>query len=195
MIKSKQVCLLLALVFSIGLNAQNIVNFSLSSDGTFSTEDKKTYSVVEYKGKTAQELYNMIKANVLTLYNTPKNVLNEIEPTNITIRAVSNVLHSTFGFGSGFTEYAAKYTLVFQFKDGKKRVNAPEIDSDLIVNASGIPCPKTFISLIDDWFDKNGCVKKRKQENVLKIEVQFNYLINYLLGNFEKKEQPEEENW
>lgn len=195
MIESKQVCLLLALLFSIGLNAQNFVKFSLLSDGTFSTKDKKTFIVVEYEGKTAQELYNMIKANVLTSYNNPQNVLNEIEPTNITIRAVSNVLYSTYGFGSGFTEYAAKYTLVFQFKDGKIRVNAPEIDTDLIVNASGAPIPKTFISLIDGWFDKNGGVKKRKQENVSNIEFQFNYIINYLLGNFKKREQPEEENW
>ena len=195
MIKSKQVCLLFALIISIGLNAQNIVNFSLSSDGTFSTKDKKNYTVVEFEGKTAQELYNMIKANVLTLYNSPQNVLNEIEPTNITIRAVSNVLYGTFGFGSGFTEYSAKYTLVFLFKDGKIRVNAPEIERDLIVNASGFPYPKTFTSLIGDWFDKNGVIKKRKRENVLKIESQFNYLINYLLGNFEEKKQSEEENW
>ena len=185
----------MALFFSIGLNAQNIVNFSLSSDGKFSTKEKNKFTVVEYEGKTAQELYNMVKAKVLTSYNSPQNVLNEIEPTNITIRAVSNVLHSTFGFGSGFTEYAAKYTLVFQFKDGKIRVNAPEIDADLIVNASGVPIPRTFISLIDGWFDKNGGVKKRKQENVSKIESQFNFIINYLLGNFEKNEQPEEENW
>lgn len=195
MIGLRQVCILGAFFFSVGLYAQGVVTFSLKSDGSFFTEDEKTFAVVVFEGKSAQELYNMVKANVLTLYNSPQNVLNEIEPTNITIRAVSNILQSTYGMGSGFTDYKAKYTLVFQFKDGRIRVDAPEIDRNLIVNASGVPYPKTFISLIEGWFDKNGVAKKKKQENVSKIEAQFNYIINYLLGNFNKKSDSKDEDW
>ncbi len=177
------------------INAQNVVNFSLKSDGTFTTEDGKSYVVIEFEGKTAQDLYNTVKANVLTLYNSPQDVLNEIEPKNITIRALSDVLHSTYKLGSAFTEYKAMYTLVFQFKDGRIRVNAPEIDGNLKVSATAIPIPKTFVSLIDDWFDKNGIVKKNKQEKVAKIEAQFNYPINYLLGNYNKQSNTEAEDW
>ncbi len=185
----------MAFFFSIGIYAQNVVNFSLKPDGTFVSEDGNSYVVVKFEGKTAQDLYNTVKANVLTLYNSPQNVLNEIEPTNITIRAMSDVLHSTYKLGSAFTEYKAMYTLVFQFKDGKIRVNAPEIDRNLKVNATAVPLPKTFISLIDDWFDKKGVVKKNKQDKVSKIEALFNYPINYLLGNFSKQSSNEAEDW
>ena len=189
------ICIVLTFFFSMEINAQNVVNFSLKSDGTFTTEDGKSYVVIEFEGKTAQDLYNTVKANVLTLYNSPQDVLNEIEPKNITIRALSDVLHSTYKLGSAFTEYKAMYTLVFQFKDGRIRVNAPEIDGNLKVSATAIPIPKTFVSLIDDWFDKNGIVKKNKQEKVAKIEAQFNYPINYLLGNYNKQSNTEAEDW
>jgi len=189
------ICIVLSFFFSMEINAQNVVNFSLKSDGTFTTEDGKSYVVIEFEGKTAQDLYNTVKANVLTLYNSPQDVLNEIEPKNITIRALSDVLHSTYKLGSAFTEYKAMYTLVFQFKDGRIRVNAPEIDGNLKVSATAIPIPKTFVSLIDDWFDKNGIVKKNKQEKVAKIEAQFNYPINYLLGNYNKQSNTEAEDW
>ncbi len=179
----------------MGLNAQSVVKFSLKPNGTFSTEDDKSYTVIEFEGKTAQELYNMIKANALTLYNNPQKVLHEIEPTNITIRALSDVLLNTYKLGSGITEYKAMYTLVFQFKDGKIRISAPEIDRNLVVNAMGVPFSKTFISLIDDWFDKKGAIKKNKQEKVLKVEAILNYPINYLLGNFNKQPKSETEDW
>ena len=196
MINLKQVYVLLALFFSLGLNAQRVANFSLKSDGTFLTEDGKSYIIVEFEGKTAKELYDMVKANVLTLYNNPQHVLNEIESKNITVRALSDVLHSTYKLGSAFTEYRVMYTLVFQFKDGKIRVNAPEIDRNLEVRASAVPIPKTFVSLIDDWFDKKGIVKKKKQEKVTKIESEFNDPINYLIGNFSKQlKNTETEDW
>ena len=187
--------MLLSLFFSIGLYAQVMVNFSLRPDGTFTTEDGNNFVVVEFEGKTAQELFNMVKANVLTLYNSPQEVLNEIESKNITVRAMSDVLHSAYKLGSAFTEYRAMYTLVFQFKDGKIRVSAPEVDSKLVVKASAVPISKSFVSLIDDWFDKKGVVKKKKQEKVSKIEAQFNYPINYLLGNFKTQPNTETEEW
>jgi hypothetical protein len=196
MVNLKQVYVLLALFFSLELNAQSVVNFSLKSDGTFLTEEGKSYAIVEFEGKTAKDLYDMVKANVLTLYNSPQNVLNEIESKNITVRALSDVLYSTYKLGSAFTEYRVMYTLVFQFKDGKIRINAPEIDRNLEVRASAVPIPKTFVSLIDDWYDSKWVVKKKKQEKVTKIESQFNYPINYLIGNFSKQSNDTEtEDW
>jgi hypothetical protein len=108
---------------------------------------------------------------------------------------MSDVLLSTYKLGSAFTEYRAMYTLVFQFKDGKIRINAPEVDRKLEVSASAVPISKTFVSLIDDWFDKQGVVKKNKQDKVSRIEAQFNYPINYLLGNFNKQPNTNVEDW
>lgn len=177
----------------VTVNAQDLVKFNLKSDGTFQTDEGKTFAVVEFEGKSAQELYNMVKANVLTLYNRPQNVLNEIEPTNITIRALSDVLYSTYKLGTAFVEYRAKYNLVFQFKDGRIRIDAPLIDRQLDVTATAVSIPKTFVSLVDDWFEKDGSVKKKKQDKIVKVETIFNYPINYLLGSLSHKPSTDEE--
>lgn len=176
-------------------NAQTLVNFYLKPDGTFQTNEGNSFVVIEYEGKTAQELFNLVKANVLTLYNNPQHVLNEIEPSNITIRALSDKLYSTYKLGAAFVEYRAMYTLVFQFKDGRIRINAPLVDRQLDVTATAVPIPKTFVSLIDDWFDKDGNVKKKKKDSVAKIEMMFNYPINYLLGNLQQKTSTENDDW
>ena len=183
------------LLIATNVIAQQVVEFCLKPDGTFQSHDGKSFVVVEYEGKTQQELYNMVKANVLTLYNSPQTVMNEIEPTNITIRALSDKLYSTYALVGAFVEYRARYNYVFQFKDGKIRVDAPLIDSQLNVTASAVPISKTFVSLIDDWFDKKGNVKKKKQKNVSKIEAIFNYPINYLLGNLNQSTKKDEEDW
>ena len=69
------------------------------------------------------------------------------------------------------------------------------MDRKLEVSASAVPISKTFVSLIDDWFDKQGVVKKNKQDKVSRIEAQFNYPINYLLGNFNKQPNTNVEDW
>jgi len=177
------------------VSAQKVVNFSLKSDGTFVSDEGNNYIIVEYEGKTQQELFNLVKANVLTLYNNPQRVLNEIEPSNITIRATSDVLWSGMRLVGGFQEYRAKYNYVFQFKDGKIRVNAPLIDRQLVVTGMGNVIPRTFVSLIDGYFDKNGEVKKNKQKDVSKIEILFNYPINYMLGNLNEAPTENNEDW
>ena len=177
------------------INAQESVKFSLRPDGSFLSEDGKSYTVVEYEGKTAQELYSLIKSNIITLFNSPKTVLSENEPINLSIRALSEDLYKTYKAGGGFVTYKVYYNLVFHFKDGRIRVDAPTVDRNLEVYATGIPLPKTFVSLVDGWFDKNGKAKSNRVKYIENVENNINYPINYLLGN--KKETPfiEEDNW
>lgn len=177
------------------LNAQTLVKFNLRPDGTFQTDDGKNFVVVEFEGKTAQELYTMVKSNAITLYNSPKTVLSENEPVNLSILALSENLYKTYKIGGGFVAYKANYNLVFHFKDGRIRIDAPLVHEKLDVSATGVPIPKSFVSLVDDWFEKNGSVKKKKQDDVLKIEEIFNYPINYLLGYNKRGSSVNEEEW
>ena len=183
------------LFMAASLSAQDLVNFKLQPDGTFKAEDGKSFVVIEYDGKNQQELYNMVKANVLTLYDNPQEVLNEIEPTNITIRGISDVLWSGIKLIGGIQEYRAKYNYVFHFKDGRIKVDAPLIDSQLVVSGMGVTFSKTFVSFIDDWFDKKGGIKKKKEKDVSSVESIFNIPINYLLGNMKENIKEEEEDW
>lgn len=182
------------LFLCVSINSQTIVKFNLKPNGTFLADDEKSFVVVEFNGKTAQELYSMVKSNVMTLYNSPKTVMSENEPNSLSIRALSGVIHETYKLGGGFVSYKAYYNLVFHFKDGRIKVDAPVIDGNLNVNATGVPIPKTFVSLVDDWFDKKGNVKNKSEKNKKKIEATFNYPINYLLGNYKDNNQSEE-NW
>ena len=181
--------------FALQAQAQELVQFKLQKGGTFLAEDGKSYIVVEYEGKSAQELYTMVKSNVLTLYKSPKNVMSENEPVDITIRALSSELASSYKIGQGFVSYRAYYNYVFHFKDGRIKVDAPVIDSRMHVDATGTALPKTFADFVKGWFEKSGEVKKKKASDVQKIEAIFNLSINYLLGNIKSESKTEEDDW
>lgn len=172
---------LLLLFVSIATQAQDLIQFKLQRNGLFATEDGKSYIVVEYEGKTAQELYSMVKSNVIKLYKSPKDVMSENEPNSISIFALSDIFDYAYIFGGGLMSYSAYYNLVFHFKDGKIKVDAPMISPNLNVSSTGSILPRTFSSLIGRWYDKKGNLKKKRIENVQKVERLFNYPINYLL--------------
>lgn len=161
------------------------VEFNLQRDGSFIAKDGKSYVVVEYEGKTAEELYSMVKSNVIVLYNSPKHVMNENEPTKLTIHAKTKTIDTGYqAYGGGFVSYSAYYTYIFQFKDGRIRIDAPLIQPKLDVDATGTPViTKTFAGLINDWYDKNGNLKKKKIGKIKEVENILIAPINYLIGS------------
>ena len=172
------------------------VNFSLTKYGKFvSTEDGKDYVVLPYEGKTAQELYSMVKSNVLTFYNSPKDVMSENEPASLTIRARTGKLQTTYRMMGGVTDYYAYYNLSFHFKDGRIKVDAPYVDPQLIVKSMGNAVPKSFSSYVDDWFDKQGNPKENKKDKIQKVERIILSPVLYLLGYTKDGNQKEEEDW
>ena len=63
---------LLFLLLFCTINAQaQYVNFKLQKNGSFLSEEGKTFVVVQHNGKPASELYSMVKSNVIELYNNP----------------------------------------------------------------------------------------------------------------------------
>ena len=59
-----------------GQQTADSVWFELQPDGMFLTKDGKGYAVVEYEGKTAHELYQMIASNISSAYNDPSKVMS-----------------------------------------------------------------------------------------------------------------------
>lgn len=179
--------------FCMVMNAQNAVHFRLKADGTFLSEDNKDFVILEYKGKSAEELYALVKANVLKTYKSPKDVLSENQPTNLNVRALSEEFYSGYRLPGGFVSYSIFYNLVFHFKEGRIKVDAPLLDQYLNIEATALPGSKTFKSYVDDWFDKKGEPKAKKIKDIELIENLFNSLINNLLD--EKTNNESEENW
>lgn len=188
----KRFFLFVAMLLCFASIQAQYVNFKLQKEGFFLTEDGTNYTIIDYEGKTAEELYNMVKSNVMSLYKNPQHVMIENKPLGITIRALSNIIYETYKpYGGGFISYQAYYNYIFQFKDGKIKVDAPLVDSKLYTKSvfGAQTYPTSFVSVIEKWYDKNGDVKKKKADNVQEIEAIFNAPINYLLGN------KQEDNW
>ena len=187
----------LLICFTLTSHSQELVKFHLQSNGAFVSDEGKDFVIVEFPNKNQQELYNLVKSNVMTLYNKPSEVMTELEFSKITIHALSGIIYNTMKMFIGFVEYRARYTLDFHFKDGRIKIDAPSINTQLNVRSSGTPIAETFPGLIEDWFDKKGNVKSKKTDEVSKIEIEFNSEINYLLGLLKKEKEKgtSEEDW
>lgn len=189
----KRFFLSIVVFFTVGsLMAQNTVNFKLTPMGTFVAEDGQSYKIIEINGKSATELYSMIKTNATKIYKSPKDVLSENEPITLSIRALTEI-YNGYKLPGGFITYNAFYNLLFHFKDGRIKVDAPIIDQRLDVVATGAALGKSFKSYVDDWFDKKGQPKSKHVDEVNRIELIFNTIINDLLGN--PKTAKDEEDW
>ena len=189
--KTKLLFLVLSFL-TFALQAQDLVNFKLQQDGSFVAEDGKSYVVVEYEGMTAQELYSMVKSNVMSLYKSPKTVMSENEPIDLTIHALSSNIEEQSKFPYGFITYDAYYNYAFHFKDGRIKVDAPVITKDLSVYTTGSPYSRTFADLVKGWYEKDGQVMKKKVDKVTKMETIFNTPINYLL---KKSNGSQDDDW
>lgn len=189
-IMKKVFYIFLLMFYAVCASAQT-VNFKLQKNGYFVTEDGMDYVVVEYEGKTASELYSMVKSNIIELYNDPSKVMSENEPSKIVINAMAGNIYSTYKPFVGFISYSAYYKYIFMFKDGKIRINAPYVKQDLYVPG----WQGTFSGLVRHWFDEDGKVKSEQQANVSKMELIFIYPINLILGVESSVEENVEEDW
>ena len=193
----KYLFLFIVIINCVSVTAQNNVEFHLQADGTFVGNDGKDFKIVEYEGKSAIELYNMIKQNIIELYKDPKKVMTENEPTSIKVRALSEPIYSGMALIGGLVTYRAYYDLVFHFKEGRIKVDAPLIEQRLDNSDSfSVNAPsKTFVGYIDDWFDKKGKPKKNKEEKIARVENILLAPINIILESSKSQTANENENW
>lgn len=122
----KKVLFLLFCVLNLPISAQYFV---LSEKGLISKENSDAkFIIIEKPGLTQAELFNQIKNWATQFYVSPKDVISESGNEMITLNGVSDKdVWCKKGFGS--VSFTTNYTIVFQFKDGKIRVNIPTINS------------------------------------------------------------------
>ena len=190
----RYIFLLLMFTLCIDTNAQELVHFEITSNGSFKTKEGNNFVVVPFEGKTSDELYNKVKNNVMSFYKSPQKVMSENDGQVISIRAITIVAMKTVTMlPRSFDSY---YNLVFRFKDGKVRVDIPTIDNDMSDHA-GMLMPNsipTFQSYCKDLFDKNGVVKPKRKERKDFTENSINSIINNLLG-LTKANVTSDDNW
>lgn len=123
-IMKKTIIFLLISFFSTSVFSQ----FKLTIDGFF-TEDDKEYLVLNYPEKSAEEMYNQTLMFIHSVYKIPDAVINEVKNEMIT---VSGFKKDAVGTGKVLGSYLAvwdlQYTISFQFKDDRVRINAPNFE-------------------------------------------------------------------
>jgi len=173
------------LMICLGAQAQDRkVDFKLQPNGTFLSEDGSDFIVIEFDGMTAEELHSMVKNNVMSLYNSPKDVMSESGNNVITIFAIEKNIWQVKSLGATGI-YGGHYKLVFKFKDGRIRIDAPIIDNKLemtdgaFTNTIGIPSNVDLSKTA-----KKLCNSKKEKDKLKKASIEsiVNDPINYLLG-------------
>lgn len=176
--------LFLALLSPIFVFGQN--SFIVQKSGDFLTEDGKDYFVVEFEGKSQEELYKQVLVNVHKMYVSPKDVLSSVEYESISINAITDPVYYDRVLVSAFSR-KLDYTITVQFKDGRLRVNAPVINACITkdeANVNGFSRSNHFWDVIQNstkLFDKDGSVNKKKVDKFNAINETINGLITALV--------------
>lgn len=180
----KRLLIVLFVLLPISIWAQDSLKLELMPKGFFLGEDKD-YIVLDYKGKTATELYESFLTAVNSTYVSGKDVVSTVPNKNISISAFQEsaieVQRRTF--------YDIHYNISFFFKDDKVRINAPEIQRMKLGKNTLIVFGKPqFLSSVYVVYNKKGKLKNKIAKKSL--EDFFSNLINLIL-----KEEESQEDW
>lgn len=96
--------------------------FELQSDGTFRAADGKDYVILDFEGKTASELYQLFLSSAVKGYATERQHTREVENVSFAIEGVTDTLSLK---GSGTLVMSHDYQVMFHFRDGRVKVDAP----------------------------------------------------------------------
>jgi hypothetical protein len=197
----KKIILLIALLPIFNINAQ----FTLTINGLVNSDDEtKNYVVYEFDGISQSELYKRVLMFINKTYNSPKDVVSEVQYDLITI---SGVQHDQIGVGVRKskldTKLMGKYTRILdlhyklniEFKDSKIRINSPTFDCYKIISGG----KKSRLNLTDkggfmsDDFRifnlKKGEVEEKDAKKL--IESFFNYICLSIKASIDAKEKDE----
>ena len=179
------VTLIFVLVSSMS-NAQYVPDFKMNYDGNFTTQKGESYDVAVMEGKSATELFDKVKKNVALVFRSPKEVESNVDDKIISIYGYAP--KCTYMAVPGWKYYLSfHYSLKFQFKDGKIRIEAPGLYE--MEGSAWSTLQKTF----KGWhiFNKDGELSKKEKNRLLvtMLEDYFNDLINRIINGDTKSNE------
>ena len=161
--------------------------FKLLPDGSFTSTTGNAYIVIQYEGQEAAVLYGMVRNNIFKLFKEPGSVMKENPYQSIKIHGYMDLGKKSVAMIP--RSFGGYYNLLFQFKDGKIRIDAPIIDNSLICTDGTISEGYTvyFEDFAKSMF-KNGQPRPKSKEQIEKIEGIINSIIYYSIGIQNEKE-------
>lgn len=102
------------------------INFEmeLDLDGIFKKQGEQQFYIVNVAGKTASQLYSDIMTHISQLYTHPDKVTDKVPNRSIIINGYANKI-TQLSISSGYVDI--KYRIEINFKEGRFRLNMPEI--------------------------------------------------------------------
>lgn len=165
--------------------------FRLQPDATYLSEEGKDFIVVDYPGKSAQDLYQQVLGNVTLTYNSPKDVVSTQQDKIISV----NGLAKDFGYigtVNGRYYYNMMYVISFQFKDEKVRINAPSISTFYFERVGAIEDLPRWLRK-QDVFDKKGT--RATKGKGLRVLESFEDAVNNIISALLSTPQRTQDDW
>ena len=111
--------------------------FYVYENATFKKAGDTDYYVVDFGKKSAHQLYMDVLSHISSIYRNPDRVISKVEDRSIVINGYANEV-SYFKDMQGYsTSMSFRYRIELQFKDGKIRVNAPDLPDIYTSSALG----------------------------------------------------------
>lgn len=148
-------------------------NFQFKSNATFTTGSDKEFIVYEAIGYKQSELYNSMLLGISKLFKNPDKVITKVENELITVNASTDYCINYSKY-----VYAFSYTIQFQFKDGKIRVDTPTVNAF-------IPTSGEHKSNVAGWISTQGNYSEVKHgfEKGINTEI-----YTFLMKSFSKED-------
>ena len=105
--------------------AQSNVNFSVTKDGTYEVPfSSKDYYVITFPNQSQTQLYTSALKAITRDFVSAKDVVSKVENEMISVNAIHRFTESYSAFS---LTYDVNYTFEMEFRDGRVRINAPNI--------------------------------------------------------------------
>lgn len=153
---------------------QENVRFTLTGKGEFKSDGGNS-AIIKEDGFSQEELYAMVKNNVMKIYINPDNVLTENEPTSLVVNGYKEKAFDDNICGS----ISATYRVLFEFDDGCIKVtpNIIQIDNHYFDN------PDNDFPGYVYWFctNRTGKFQEERLQEKSSIERFIDSVVNNLL--------------
>ncbi|MCR4918753.1 MAG: hypothetical protein K5928_02920 [Prevotella sp.] len=171
----------LAAIACMGAKAQG-VNFMVQSDGSFLTADGKKYVELDYPQYTQAELYY---AFLVTIEH--KCVTSGVQFSTVGNKCINVYSYekyfSSWGVWSGGFEGYLYYKFMFQFKDGKVRVDDPIVDH--LGNGAKNTLYMKFAEMLHQrtrpLFNADGSVVEKRADDVASLNRELNMALDDII--------------
>jgi hypothetical protein len=105
--------------------AQSNVNFSVTKYGTYEVPfSSNDYYVITFPNQTQTQLYTSALKAITRDFVSAKDVVSKVENEMISVNAIHRFTESYSAFS---LTYDVNYTFEMEFRDGRVRINAPNI--------------------------------------------------------------------